>query len=116
MRLDVARSVLTFAAMSKIEFRCAGALDRSDRWAYFVFAAEMADVFAALKFIGLPAETFGGYDVREIAPLVRRGLWPSRKAPPNVRAVLIGLLDLADRSGDEEGVITHRAEDETAAQ
>lgn len=97
--------------MSKIAFRCAGSLDRSDRWAYAVFTVASADALAAFRFIGLPADTWGGYDSREISPLVRRGLWPSRNAPPNVRAVLVGLLDLAERAGDEEGVITYNVEE-----
>jgi hypothetical protein len=113
---DVVRSVVTFAPMSKIGFRCAGSLDRSDRWAYAVLSVDVADALAAFKFIGVDEETWGAWDTREIAPLVRRGLWPSRNASPMIRSVLIGLLDLTERAGDEEGIITYNVEEEIAAQ
>lgn len=99
--------------MSTIAFRCSGALDRSDLWCSAVLTVPTAHALAAFAFVGLPVDTWGAFEVRELAPLVRRGLWPSRKARPNVRAVLVGLLNLVDRAGDE-GTIVFSVENESA--
>jgi hypothetical protein len=96
-----------------IIFRASGPLEHGDEWLYASVALDTRTALDLFAFVGLPDDTFGGCEARELAPLLRRALWPARRASPEMRDYLMRLLDLVERS--HGGFVLYAEEDEAAA-
>ena len=84
-----------------LTFRASGSIESASRWAEVRVTVDTSDSFALLALLCLPPDPFGGCDAFDFAARVRRAMWPSRNAPPKLHAVLVALLDLADRAGHD---------------